>query len=106
MATKRGTLTRDWRGGDRRSSNVSERTGSLASSFLGLGRAFGLVGLLDWTTICAVTAWRVIENLRQIPLLQLRLALASVSVGDALLCAVGWVVVRETLRARLGRWRR
>lgn len=101
MAAEQVTLSRDWSGVYRPNNNVAERTVTAASALVALVRAFGLVGLLALTVVCAATGWRVIEILRQIPLLQLRLALASVSVGDALLCALGWVVVRETLRARL-----
>ena len=61
MATEQVTLARDWSGVYRPSSNVAERTASLASAVVALARARGLVVSRGLTTIPAVTAWLVNE---------------------------------------------
>lgn len=55
------------------------------------------VGLL----YCGSIAWDVLQDLRAIKLVELRSVLHRVSVGDAILTWLAWVIGRDLLRALL-----
>jgi len=50
---------------------------------------------------CGSVAYHVIQELREVKLIELRSVLDRVSVGDAILTWFAWVVGRELLRAAL-----
>ena len=65
------------------------RTGSVVAACL---LALGLL-------YCGSVAYDVIQDLRQVKLIELRAVLQRVSVGDAILTWFAWVCGRELLRA-------
>ena len=67
-----------------------------------LARALALLALLV-TVFCARTGWYVLQDLQRIKLVELRHVLDVLTVGDVVLCVVGFGVGRELLRGVLRR---
>jgi hypothetical protein len=67
-----------------------------------LRRLLTLVALVI-TVYCARTGWWVLQDLQRIKLVELRHVLDVLSVGDVVLCLVGYGVGRELLRGALRR---
>jgi len=67
-----------------------------------LRRALALVAMLV-TVFCARTGWYVLQDLQRIKLVELRHVLDVLTVGDVVVCLVGYGVGRELLRAVLHR---
>jgi len=66
------------------------------------GRVVAAVLLTVAVLYCAGVAYDVVQDLRGIKLIELRAILHRVSVGDALLTWLAWVLGRDLLRAALG----
>ncbi len=64
-----------------------------------LGRGVIVAGALGLLAYSAVTAWHVLGELRTVRLSDCARALDSVSVGDAVLCIIGYKLGGELLRA-------
>jgi hypothetical protein len=62
---------------------------------------FAILALL----YCCIVGWGVIQDLREVKLLELRQVLRRVSVGDAVLSWIGYVFARDLLRAIVARHR-
>src|SRR5262249_5559310 len=67
-----------------------------------LRHALTLVALLV-TAFCARTGWYVLQDLQRIKLAELRHVPEVLTVGDVVLCLVGYSIGRELLRALLRR---
>jgi hypothetical protein len=70
-------------------------------------RRLGRVGVALLAVVafayCARTGWEVLQALRQVRLTDLRLAAELLSVGDVLLCLVGYGLGKEILRTAIRR---
>jgi hypothetical protein len=73
-------------------------------SLSALGRVIALALLAIGLCYLGGVAWGVLQELRAVKLQEFREILRIVSVGDALLMAFGYVVVRDLIRA-IGRRR-
>jgi hypothetical protein len=68
-----------------------------------LGRVLVAVVTLVAFVYCARTGWSVLQALRQVRLADLRLAAELLSVGDVLLCLIGYGLGKEILEAAIRR---
>ena len=67
-----------------------------------LRHALAVAALLV-TAYCGRTGWYVLQDLQRIKLVELRHVLDVLTVGDVVLCLVGYSIGRELLRAVLRR---
>lgn len=65
--------------------------------------AGGLLVLL--ILYCGTVGWSVIQDLREVRLLELRQVFRRVSIGDAILTWLGYVLARDVVRAMIDRRR-
>jgi len=68
-----------------------------------LGRALVAVLAVVAFAYCARAGWEVLQALRQVRLAELRQAAELLSVGDVLLCLIGYGLGKEILKAAIQR---
>ena len=77
----------------------SEQAGSAGRVVVAFLLAIGLL-------YCGSIAWDVLQQLRELKLIELRAVLYRVSIGDALITWLAWVIGRDLLHFALYRNRR